>query len=128
MTKNPTPHSIEGVVEKFWKMLSANQFIKSTNSVTDEVEEYPPAIVDMEATVAINGEFDKYAIDEWLTTVEQEAREIDPVRVGMLRQWINEDRIINNPHQVLISNGDILYWLTGDEKYLSHTDDNIATP
>lgn len=52
----------------FWKMLEANQFVKSTNSVTDEVEEYPPAIVDMEATVKINGEFDKYAIDEWLTS------------------------------------------------------------
>ena len=53
---------------EFWKMLEANQFVKSTNSITDQVEEYPPAIQVMEATVRINGEFDKYAIDEWLTT------------------------------------------------------------
>jgi hypothetical protein len=56
-------------IEKdFWKMLESNQFVKSTNSVTDEVEEYPSAIVDMEAIVKINGEFDKYAIDEWLSS------------------------------------------------------------
>ena len=53
---------------EFWKMLEANQFVKSTNSITDQVEEYPPAIQDMEATVRINGEFDKYAIDEWLSS------------------------------------------------------------
>lgn len=58
-----------------------------------------------------------------LTTFRQTAREIDLVRVGMLRQWINEDRIINNPKKTLISNGDILFWLTGDEKCLPHTDD-----
>ena len=58
---------------EFWKMLEANQFVKSTNSITDQVEEYQPAIQDMEATVRINGEFDKYAIDEWLTTSIQQA-------------------------------------------------------
>ena len=48
-------------------MLEANQFVKTTNSITDKVEEHPPAIQDMEAIVAIHGEFDKYAIDDWLT-------------------------------------------------------------
>lgn len=57
---------MEKEIEKFWKMLESNQFIKSTNSVTDEVEEYPPAIVDMEEIVKINGEFDKRAIEDWL--------------------------------------------------------------
>jgi hypothetical protein len=56
----------DGTIEEFWKMMEANQFIKSTNPVTDEVEEYPPAIQDMEATIMINGEFDKHAIEDWL--------------------------------------------------------------
>ena len=67
--------------EEFWKMLEANQFVKSTNSITDQVEEYPPAIQDMEATVRINGEFDKYAIDEWLTTSINQALAEDRERV-----------------------------------------------
>ena len=54
------------IINEFWKMLENNQFVKSTNSVTDEVEEFPPAIQDMEAVVKINGEFDKHAIDNWL--------------------------------------------------------------
>jgi len=55
-------------IVEFWKMLESNQFVKSTNSITNQVEEYPPAIQDMEAIVKINGEFDKYAIEEWLAT------------------------------------------------------------
>ena len=54
-------------VEAFWKMLEATQFVKTTNSITDKVEEHPPAIQDMEAIIAIHGEFDKHAIDDWLT-------------------------------------------------------------
>lgn len=53
-------------IREFWKMLENNQFVKSTNSITDEVEEFPPAIQDMEAIVKINGEFDKHAIEDWL--------------------------------------------------------------
>lgn len=41
---------------------------------------------------------------------------LDPVRVGMLRQWINEDRIINNSRQTLITNEDIVFWLTPDKE------------
>ena len=39
----------------------------------------------------------------------------DTTRVGMLRQWINED-IINRRKQV--TNDELLFWLTGDKKYL----------
>ena len=60
MTKIPS-------VEAFWKMLEATQFVKTTNSITDKVEEHPPAIQDMGAIIAIHGEFDKHAIDDWLT-------------------------------------------------------------
>lgn len=58
---------------EFWEMLEANQFVKSTDSITDQVKKYPPAIQDMEAVVAINGVFDKYAIDEWLAESIQQA-------------------------------------------------------
>lgn len=53
-------------IKRFWKMLESNRFIKSTNSITDEVEIIDGGIVDMEATIQINGEFDKEAIDNWL--------------------------------------------------------------
>lgn len=66
------------------------------------------------------------AVDTWLhpkngiehliadTPTDQDVTEVvlDPVRVGMLRQWINEDRIINNPTKRLITNEDIVFWLT----------------
>jgi hypothetical protein len=56
------------------------------------------------------------------TTLETERRQaIDPVRVGMLRQWINEDRIINNSAQKLITDGEIMFWLTSDQSYLDIT-------
>lgn len=53
-------------IDKFWKMLSDNQFIKCTNSITGVEETFPDAIIDMEETVAINWEFDKKAIEKWL--------------------------------------------------------------
>lgn len=36
--------TIEQIIEEFWKMLENAQFVKSTDSVTDEVKEFPPAI------------------------------------------------------------------------------------
>jgi len=56
----------EDKIKDFWKMLENMQFVKSTDSITDEIKEFPPAITDMEAIVRINGEFDKYGIDDWL--------------------------------------------------------------
>lgn len=56
---------MEKRIEEFWKMFDNNQFIKSTDSITDEVIEYPP-IEYMGEIVKINGEFDKTEIDNWL--------------------------------------------------------------
>lgn len=36
------------------------------------------------------------------------------VRIGMLRQWLNEDRIVNP--KMMITNEDIIFWLTGEKK------------
>ena len=58
--------NINKKIEEFWKTMESMQFIKTTNSFTDEVEEFPPAIKDMEAIVDIRGEFDKYGIEDWL--------------------------------------------------------------
>jgi len=52
--------------EKFWKMFEGMAFVKTTNSITGEVEENPTPLMDMESTIGISGEFDKIAIDEWL--------------------------------------------------------------
>jgi len=68
-------------------MLEANQFVKTTNSITDKVEEHPPAIQDMEAIVAIHGEFDKYAIDDWLTQALTDQR---TALLTELREHVNQ--------------------------------------
>ena len=52
--------------KKLWKIFEDNQFVKSTNSITDKVKEFPKAINDMEAIISINGEFDKYNIEDEL--------------------------------------------------------------
>lgn len=41
-----------------------------------------------------------------------ETIETDMVHIGMLRQWLNEDRNCTP----LLSNSDILFWLTGHEQ------------
>lgn len=53
-------------IDAFWKMLDSNRFVKSTDSISGESKMEEGGIVDMEATVRINGEFDKHAIDDWL--------------------------------------------------------------
>jgi len=79
-------------VEEFWKMLGNNAFVKSTNSITGKVEEYPEAILDMEATVAIHGEFDKYAIDLWLRDTIRKVREEERAAiVGVLKKMIKKN-------------------------------------
>ncbi len=50
--------------KKLWKIFNDHQFISSTDSITDEVENFPDAITDMEATIRINGEFDKDDLEE----------------------------------------------------------------
>lgn len=53
-------------------------------------------------------------VQNQITEARKEA--INPVYVGMLRQWLNEDRAC----QPLVSNADIMFWLTGgDESYLT---------
>lgn len=49
----------ERMLRSFLKALDDIAFVKSTNSVTGEVEEFLPAVTDMEATIRINGEFDR---------------------------------------------------------------------
>jgi hypothetical protein len=65
----------EKTLEEFWKMLEDCRFIQSTDSITDEVIEIDGGIEDMEAVVRINGEFDKYDIEKFLTNALEKARE-----------------------------------------------------
>ena len=84
---------------EFWKMLESNQFVKSTNSITDQLEEYPPAIQDMEAVIAIHGEFDKYAIDEWLTeTIDQAVAEERKRIIKRAEKMIETNRFAGVPY------------------------------
>ena len=85
MTKIPS-------VEAFWKMLEATQFVKTTNSITDKVEEHPPAIQDMEAIIAIHGEFDKHAIDDWLTQSLQAQRDATLQEVLSMKRVAHQEK------------------------------------
>lgn len=49
----------EEILRGFLHDLNQIVFVKSTNSITDEVKELNPVIEDMEAVIKINGEFDR---------------------------------------------------------------------
>lgn len=49
----------EKILLNFLDALRQNVFVKSTNSVTDEVEEMDNTIEDMEAIIKISGEWDR---------------------------------------------------------------------
>ena len=67
----------------FWQIFIDNQFIKSTNSITDEVEEFECGVIDMEATVDIRGEFDKDQIEK---SFEEWIKSHDARRDAMMRK------------------------------------------
>lgn len=71
----------EDIVDGLWKKIDDCGFVKSTNSVTGKQEMLDPIVNDMEATIEIRGEFDKYAIEEWLTTALTRVREEERKRV-----------------------------------------------
>ncbi len=52
----------------FLKGLDEIAFVKSTNSVTGEVEEFPAATEDMEATIRICGEFDREDLKDFIVS------------------------------------------------------------
>ena len=85
-----------------------------SKSVEEIVEE-------LESLTGEDYQTDYYPVSpDWLrttlttyTTARETAME---QRVGMLRQWLNEDRITDAGR--VVSNEQLLYWLTGDDRYL----------
>lgn len=69
-----TPPTEEGW-ERFWKAFEGAQIVRSTNSVTGEVETYPNAIEDQEETIVIHGQFDAQTIRDALASQRKEAYE-----------------------------------------------------
>jgi len=59
----------EKMLERFLKEFGDLAFVQSINSVTDEVEEYPPAIQDLEAIIQIQGEWDREDLKEYLWSI-----------------------------------------------------------
>lgn len=51
--------TVEEGLQKFLEVLDKNVFVKSTNSVTGEVESLNPAVEDREGTIYISGEWDR---------------------------------------------------------------------
>ena len=49
----------EEMLKKFLKFLDENVFVKSTDSVTGEENTLEPIVEDMEAVIAISGEWDR---------------------------------------------------------------------
>lgn len=58
----------ERILQSFLDGLEQIAFVKSTNSVTGEVQEYPPAVEDMEAVIKINGEFDREDLKNFIVS------------------------------------------------------------
>lgn len=56
----------EGLLTGFLRDLEKLAFVKSTNSVTGEVEELNPVVEDMEAIIRINAEFDREDLKDLL--------------------------------------------------------------
>ncbi len=63
MKEEERQKSIDNMKERmllsFLKSLDNIAFVKSTNSVTGEVEEFPTAVEDLEGTIRISGEWDR---------------------------------------------------------------------
>lgn len=56
----------EDFLVDFLQNLDKLAFVKSTNSVTGEVEEFPKAVEDMEDTIKICGEFDREGLKDFI--------------------------------------------------------------
>lgn len=64
----------EGALELFLAEMDKNVFVKSTNSVTGKVEELTPSIKDMEAIIAISGEWDREDLKGILNKIQALSR------------------------------------------------------
>lgn len=62
----------EDLLKRFLDGLQEISFIKSTNSVTDEETEYPPAYEDQEAIIALHAEMDREDLKEFLVKFRAE--------------------------------------------------------
>ena len=56
----------ERMLKSFLRGLDNIAFVKSTNSVTDVVEEFPSATEDMEGIIKICGEFDREDLKDFI--------------------------------------------------------------
>lgn len=59
----------ERLLRGFLERLSESVFLRSTNSVTDEVEHLNPKILDMEAIIEISGQWDREELKEILLSL-----------------------------------------------------------
>jgi hypothetical protein len=94
----------EKMLEILLKGLEKNVFIKSTNSVTDEEEHFEPVIEDMEAIIAISGEWDREDLKNILAeisdlaikeTEERLVREIEGMAKENIYEVVDFKDIIN---------------------------------
>jgi capsid portal protein len=65
----------ERTLKTFLEELDSKVFIKSTDSFTDEEEYLSPVIEDMEAIIAISGEWDREDLKDILEKVRNQALE-----------------------------------------------------
>lgn len=62
----------EEILQTFLKELAELAFVKSTNSITGEVEEFPVAYHDQEAIIVINGQWDREDLKNFLAPTLQD--------------------------------------------------------
>ena len=80
--------TMEETLSRFLKGLDAIAFIKSTDSITGEVELMDPVISDQEAIIVIKGEFDREDLKELLHSENQRLLEAIEGEIGKMEMKI----------------------------------------
>jgi hypothetical protein len=99
----------EKMLEILLKGLDKNVFVKSTNNVTGEEEHLEPVIEDMEATIAISGEWDREDLKNILAEISDLA--IKETEERMVREIEEYEKTADEhvePNEVYICCQDIL--------------------
>jgi len=94
----------EKLLSNLLKELENKVFIKSTNSVTGDEESLTPFIEDMEAIIAISGEWDREDLKEILFSQMQFYREKLLKEVEGLRKEIPNNKILELDYLTIIQN------------------------
>lgn len=113
LSQNRGEELAENLLSNLLKGLNENVFIKSTDSVSGEEEHLTPVIEDMEAVIAISGEWDREDLKKVLLTLldkELETSYADGLGKG---KYLAERRLVKSElekYKEEVMKTEIAYW------------------